>query len=99
MEAETAYVSAASVWEIEIKRASGRLKVPDGIADQVDRAGFDRLDITFAHATQAAQLPPHHRDPFDRMLIAQARIEGLTLVTADQQIKEYSVAVLDAARV
>ncbi len=89
-----AYVSAASVWEIAIKRASGKLKAPDDLLEQVAAARFTELGITFTHATLAGALPPHHRDPFDRMLVAQAQREKLTLVTNDPQIAAYDVPVL-----
>jgi PIN domain nuclease of toxin-antitoxin system len=87
-------VSAASVWEIAIKRASGKLKAPDDLLEQVAVARFAALGITFEHATLAGELPPHHGDPFDRMLIAQAQIENLTLVTGDARIAAYDVPVL-----
>lgn len=92
--AAAAYVSAATVWEIEIKRALKRLRAPDDIVARVDESGYERLSITFEHASEAGRLPPHHDDPFDRMLIAQARLEGLTLATADPQIQRYDVPVL-----
>lgn len=87
-------VSAATVWEIEIKRALGRLDAPADVGELVDRSGFERLAIGFDHAREAARLPPIHSDPFDRMLIAQARLEGLTLATADEKIPHYDVPVL-----
>jgi PIN domain nuclease of toxin-antitoxin system len=89
-----AYVSAASVWEIEIKRASGKLKAPDGLMEQITTAGFGELGITSRHVILAGALPRHHRDPFDRMLVAQAQSEGLTLVTSDARIAAYDVPVL-----
>ncbi|MQA75318.1 MAG: PIN domain-containing protein [Solirubrobacterales bacterium] len=96
--AEAVFVSAASVWEIEVKRALGRLEAPASVADLVDRSGFERLAIDFDHALEAGRLPLIHGDPFDRMLIAQARVEGLTLATADQQISRYGVPVLAVTR-
>jgi PIN domain nuclease of toxin-antitoxin system len=96
--AESVYVSAASVWEIEIKRARGRLKAPEDVLGMVHDAGFSRLQITFEHALEAGRLPPIHRDPFDRMLVAQARLEGMTLATADARIRLYDVQVLEVAR-
>lgn len=96
--ADAVLVSAASVWEIEIKRATGKLRVPKDVPRDVDAAGIDRLDITFEHAVAAGRLPLHHRDPFDRMLVAQARVEGLTLATADQELGQYDVPVLDVTR-
>ncbi|HEX7460302.1 MAG TPA: type II toxin-antitoxin system VapC family toxin [Acidimicrobiales bacterium] len=88
-------VSAASVWEISIKRAVGRLEAPDDLLDVLDDE-FDTLSMTVSHAMAAGQLPAHHADPFDRMLIAQARIEGLTLVSVDRRFGEYDVPLLAA---
>lgn len=90
----TAIASAASIWEIEIKRAGGRLETPTDAAEMVANGGFERLAISFEHARGAAHLPPHHGDPFDRMLVAQAQIEGLTLATADQELARYDVEIL-----
>lgn len=87
-------VSAASAWEITIKRAVGKLRAPDDLARQVAQARFDPLDITIEHAVAVGDLPNHHRDPFDRLLVAQARVDGLTIVTHDVQIERYDVAVL-----
>jgi PIN domain nuclease of toxin-antitoxin system len=89
-----AYVSAASIWEIVIKRAVGKLKAPDNLMEKVADARFIELRITFEHGILAGELPPHHRDPFDRMLVAQAQSEGLTLVTNDERIAAYDVPVL-----
>jgi PIN domain nuclease of toxin-antitoxin system len=89
-----AYVSAASIWEIAIKRAAGKLDVPENLMDKVAEARFIELGITFEHAIIAGALPPHHKDPFDRMIIAQAQNEGLTLVTNDERIAAYDVPVL-----
>jgi len=94
--AEEVRVSAASVWEIGVKRALGRLDVPADYLDHVERTRFRPLAISFEHAEVAGALPRHHDDPFDRMLVAQSRIEGLTLVTADRRLVEYGVAVLAA---
>src|SRR2546426_4360722 len=77
-------VSAASAWEIAIKRTVGKLRMRGSITDHVEGAGFEPLAITFHHAERAGSLPDHHRDPFDRMLVAQAQIEGLTIVTRDR---------------
>ncbi len=93
--ADAVFVSAATVWEIEIKRALDKLKTVEDTVRLVDRSGFKRLDINFAHAREAGRLPLLHGDPFDRMLVAQARLEGLTLATADANIKRYDVPVLD----
>lgn len=90
-------VSAASIWEIAVKVARGRLEAStdEVIAATRDR-GLAELAIGFEHAQRAGQLPPHHRDPFDRMLIAQAQLEGLTIVTRDPAIRRYEVATLPA---
>ena len=90
------YVSAASVWEIEIKRATGRLEAPDNLIEFVENSGFIELPVNFQHGDLAAGLPLHHRDIFDRMLIAQAQAEGLTLVTDDSQISHYAVPLMAA---
>jgi len=96
--ADAVFVSAATIWEIEIKRALGKVRIPDDLVERVDDAGYDRLPITFEHARDAARLPNLHGDPFDRMLVAQARLEGLTLVTADSEILGYDVSVLKVER-
>lgn len=90
------FVSAASVWEIATKRANGKLEAPGDIADWVSRDGFTELAIDSRHAVRSAELPLHHRDPFDRLLIAQAQLEDLTLVTNDSEVLEYEVEILDA---
>jgi PIN domain nuclease of toxin-antitoxin system len=92
--ANRVHLSAASVWEIGIKAALGRLDIPEPPSRAAARNGFSPLAITFAHAEAAAALPPHHRDPFDRLLIAQAMGEGLVLVTRDAVFGAYGVAVL-----
>jgi PIN domain nuclease of toxin-antitoxin system len=89
-----AYVSAASIWEIGIKRASGKLRVPDDLLDRVAAASFQELAVDFRHAAVAGALPRHHGDPFDRMIVAQAQCEGLTVVTCDEHIAAYDVPVL-----
>jgi PIN domain nuclease of toxin-antitoxin system len=89
-------VSAASAWEIELKRNLGRLDAPTDLVEQVTASRFAPLAITLEHAAAAGRLPLHHRDPFDRLLVAQARLEGLTLVTRDDDIRRYDVAVLRA---
>ncbi|HET6448785.1 MAG TPA: type II toxin-antitoxin system VapC family toxin [Conexibacter sp.] len=91
-----AAVSVASVWELEIKRAKGMLELPQDVGAQLSAADFDLLDVTLAHVVCAAELPPYHRDPFDRLLVAQARTEQFTLVTADGAVKRYDVPVMRA---
>jgi len=90
------FVSAASVWEIEIKRSTGKLSAPDALCGAFREIGFQPLPITDRHAVAAARLPRIHLDPFDRMLVAQAIEEGLILVTADSRICAYPVATLPA---
>jgi PIN domain nuclease of toxin-antitoxin system len=87
-------VSAASAWEISEKKALGKLSAPDDLEMQVDENGFAALPISIAHGLAAGQLPRHHDDPFDRMLIAQAFAEGLTIVTHDERFSDYNVALL-----
>ncbi len=89
-----AYVSSASVWEIAIKRSSGKLKAPDNLLGKIAEARFEELAMSFGHAILAGSLPPHHGDPFDRMIVAQAQSEGLTVVTRDERIAAYGVPVL-----
>lgn len=94
--AHAVHVSAATVWEVEIKRAVGKLSAPDGFAAECADRGFDGLPIDLVHAARAGRLPPHHSDPFDRMLIAQAQLESLVIVTADGSFGDYDVERLDA---
>jgi PIN domain nuclease of toxin-antitoxin system len=89
-------VSAASVWEIQIKRAIGKLTAPDGIVAAVDSAGFVGLPITMGDAEEAGRLPPHHRDPFDRMLVAQAQRLDAVIATRDTVFAAYGVEILAA---
>ena len=96
IDAEVIYVSAASAWEMAIKTASGKLQVPDDLEAKVRSHGFLELPVQIAHATAAAKLQRHHGDPFDRMLIAQASLESLTLLTSDAKLAAYGVPVLRA---
>ncbi len=96
--ADDVSISAATIWEIEIKRALGKVKAPERLAELASESGFERIAIDFEHAREAGRLPMLHRDPFDRMLIAQALAEGMTLATADGDIKQYEVPVLDVTR-
>jgi PIN domain nuclease of toxin-antitoxin system len=95
-QSEAAFVSTASAWEISIKMKLGHLDAPHDLADHIARQAFTVLPIHLEHALQAGGLPWHHRDPFDRMLVAQARLENLTIVTRDPDISRYDVAVLAA---
>ncbi|HEY6893805.1 MAG TPA: type II toxin-antitoxin system VapC family toxin [Rhodanobacteraceae bacterium] len=89
--AEASYVSAASLWEIAIKASLGKLSVDSELLEeQLDVAGFQPLPITWQHAVQVRKLPMHHRDPFDRMLVAQAISEPLRLLTHDPELRAYS---------
>lgn len=90
------YVSAASIWELEIKAALGKLTIEGDLLGAVDTAGLTWLPVTALHGRAAARLPPHHRDPFDRMLIAQAQLEGCSIVSRDSRFAEYSVALITA---
>jgi PIN domain nuclease of toxin-antitoxin system len=90
------WVSAASAWEIEIKAALGKLRVPDDLLTQMTAIRFDELPVRIEHALFLRRLPALHRDPFDRILIAQALCEGLTLVTADPVLREYPVRIIRA---
>ena len=89
-------VSAASAWEISIKRALGKLRLDADVGDQLRRNRFRPLPITVENALAAGALPRHHDDPFDRMLVAQALAEGLMIVTRDPRFEPYGVAVLAA---
>jgi PIN domain nuclease of toxin-antitoxin system len=87
-------ISAASIWELAVKEASGKLSLPRRALESLYETEFELLDITPADGIDAARLPRHHGDPFDRILIAQARSRGLTLVGADARFSEYDVDVL-----
>ena len=92
----TVFVSAATIWEIAIKRSIGKLEAPTNLVDQVELNQFEPLPISLAHAATAGSLPMLHNDPFDRMLVAQAVAEGLTIVTRDPRITQYGVPTLTA---
>ena len=90
------FVSAVSVWEISVKQAMGKLHVPDNLIEEIKIHRFTPLEINLQHAHLAGRLPAIHKDPFDRMLIAQSMLEKLTIVTRDQIINQYEVTVLRA---
>jgi len=90
-------VSAASVWEISIKRMIGKFAFRFDTLHALDGSGFEPLDITPQHADAAGSLPLHHNDPFDRLLVAQAKLEGLILVTQDRHLALYGVPILGVA--
>ncbi len=87
-------ISAVVVWEVAIKRRLGKLEAPADLLEQLERARVELLPITARHADRVGTLPLHHRDPFDRLLIAQAEVEGLTIVSGDGWIGDYGVNVL-----
>jgi PIN domain nuclease of toxin-antitoxin system len=95
-EAEELRFSAVSFAEIGVKQAIGKLEVPAELAGRIAEMGIRALPLTAEHGLAVAHLPLHHRDPFDRLLIAQARFEGLTIMTADQRIAAYEVTTIDA---
>lgn len=88
------YVSAVSLWEIAIKHGIGKLQLPENFDDALADQGFLELPLKWEHSRRNRALPWLHRDPFDRMLIAQALAESLTLVTADREIQRYDVQCL-----
>lgn len=93
--ADEVYVSAASIWEIAIKARLGKIKAdPQALAAAVEAGGFLELPVTAAHAAGVAKLEPHHNDPFDRLLIAQALAVPLRLVTADERLAKYTDLVV-----
>jgi PIN domain nuclease of toxin-antitoxin system len=90
------FVSAAVVWEIRIQEALGKLEIPKDFREVLDREPFLPLSVTAQHAHALKDLPAHHRDPFDRMLLAQATVERLTVVTRDPRFRPYGVPLLEA---
>jgi PIN domain nuclease of toxin-antitoxin system len=98
----TLMLSSASSWEIAIKWGAGRLALPrppaDYVPDRMRRLGIIGLAVTHAHTLHTATLPPYHRDPFDRLLVAQAQADALTIVTVDRAFDAYDVATVDASR-
>lgn len=90
------YMSAVTPWEISLKQSLGKLTDPPGLPERVRDLQFRSLPISIEHSVRIGQLPWHHRDPFDRMLVAQAQLEGLTLITRDSWIPKYDVQVLRA---
>jgi PIN domain nuclease of toxin-antitoxin system len=90
------FVSAAVVWEIRIRQALGKLRLPADFRQVLARQPFEKLPITADHAHPVGDLPSHHRAPFDRMLIAQAKVEGLTIVTHDSIFHQYRIPIVEA---
>ncbi len=87
-------LSAAVVWEVAIKRSLGKLEIPDDFAPTLLGAGAQPLTVTLEHAAAVEALPWHHRDPFDRLLVAQTMIEGATLLSRDEPLSQYDVPVV-----
>ena len=94
--AERVYVSSATIWEMAVKAARGRLEAPPDLPERLLDLGMLQLALEWEHARVAGGLPLHHRDPFDRILVAQAIVERLTIVTRDEAITRYPVAVVAA---
>ncbi|MCA9432022.1 MAG: type II toxin-antitoxin system VapC family toxin [Candidatus Omnitrophica bacterium] len=95
-EANEIFASVASVWEISIKQSLGKLDAPENLVETLEATRIDLLPIIAIHAIEVSRLPLHHRDPFDRMLIAQARIEGMTISTQDPEFRKYDVPLIFA---
>lgn len=88
------YVSSISLWEARIKQGLGKLRLPAAFIQAVEDSGFRSLPFTWAHAEEVHRLPLHHRDPFDRALVASVRVEGMKFATTDERIRAYDVDVL-----
>lgn len=95
-QANTIFLSVVSIWEMGIKKSMNRLQMPENIEEEIERRRISALPVKVAHAVIAPQLPKIHGDPFDRMLIAQAQIEGLTIITRDRAFAKYDVKLLKA---
>lgn len=87
-------ISAVVVWEVAIKRRLGKLEAPADLLERLERAKVELLPVTARHADRVGTLPMHHRDPFDRLLVAQAEVEGSALVTADTELSAYGIDVV-----
>ena len=90
------FVSAVVIWEIRIKQALGKLEIPPDFRRVLEQHPFDTLAVTVEHARAVAEIPPIHRDPFDRMLVAQASVEGFTLVSRDLVFQRYDIPIIKA---
>lgn len=89
--ANDVFVSTASIWEIAIKRALGKLSAPDDLPAHIEAEGFGWLPVNAEHAWHVQELPPHHRDPFDRLLVAQSLVEQMPIISADLRLRAYGV--------
>ena len=92
----TVFVSAVSLWEISLKQSLGKLRLTENFDEVLAAQPFENLPLTAAHTREVVNLPWHHRDPFDRVLVAQARVSGLRLLTADERIRAYGESILYA---
>lgn len=88
------YLSSVSIWEMRVKESLGKLSMPKKLLAVVQKQGILSLEMTWGHADAVKTLPYHHKDPFDRLLVAQAQVEGLSIVTKDEMIKKYGVATI-----
>ena len=92
------FISAVSTWDVSIKKSSGKLSAPDDLDAIVEEEGFSKLPISLYHGDQAGLLPQYHKDPFDRMLVAQAQSEGLVIVTNGKLVTQYNIRTMDARK-
>jgi len=92
--ANTVVVSVVSAWEIALKAAAGKLRAPEDLEDAVRESGLSMTTLDFADVAESARLPLRHSDPFDRMLVAQTRVRGLTIMSKDRQLEQYDVPLL-----
>ena len=90
------FLSSVSAWEIAVKRKLGKLEAPADLEEQIRATDVQLLDLRWSHAWAAGEIALHHKDPFDRMIIAQARLEGMVLITADRRLGEYNVPMIYA---
>jgi len=90
------YVSPVTAWELSIKAAKGHVDLSGSYLDAVSESGFQILNITWSHAVAAAELPAHHKDPFDRLLLGQASVEGMTVVSRDAHFVHYDIPLIEA---
>ena len=90
------FVSSAVIWEVRIKQALGKLEIPPNFHQVLEQQAFEMLSITVEHAHAIGDLAAYHRDPFDRMLVAQARVEGFTVVTRDAIFEQYQIPIIKA---
>jgi PIN domain nuclease of toxin-antitoxin system len=96
-EENSVFVSIVTPWELAIKRALRRIETPDDLNERLEGSRFELLPVTIRHTSAVAAMLHHHRDPFDRMLVAQAQIEGMTLVSDDRKLRRYPVSLVPAS--